>query len=434
MEYIVSLTKITLFLLLVHQINNRIKRVSEADKKTFIDQAFLIKTASDIRTKTILAAQKCHVLAKENCNDKFLVSSRPITADRIMRKVNEAGGPEEYVVHLDTQNKISTCTCPAYGMHGIACKHIFAVLIRTNRKDLWREEEHRDLFFHRCYFQDNLKEAYSKRVNRVFGQPLQVNTAEGSPLMPATTTTGKSFKRIPSSFSKHQAVQTGTAPSKRKRTCTKCGSEGHVATVCKLKKLTEQEIHLAQRDVMSGAVTSLCTYYPVVLTTDIPDATNADIMEEQDDNDETKNEEDSVGFEPLSKKANKNKTSTDVVASVDGIVPSVIADHATIISPVAPPPHDLYTPVDASCIIDNNTSTVVAESQIEDREDDSVDTSDGEEDLLDEDDRKSKTWEKIVKSFYTYLDTYLKAMVLEYPKDIFDFQYRKEDDDDDDKE
>jgi len=220
----------------------------ETKKAKGVGHQFVNKLASTYCEKNHLKGPDYNVVENlDKPNEYFVSSKNGSNSYRDLSKVNsivsskDPKKQEEYVVYLNLESKRCLCNCPAYGMHGIACKHIFAICQFLKRENIWEEEEYRQMFVHPCYFKNNLSSAYSRAIKPVHGGA-DTECSLGPPIVTVKSVIGK---RIASTFARHQPNPTGAQAPNR---CSRCKQLGHKVTACKLIDLTLEEIEQAAQD------------------------------------------------------------------------------------------------------------------------------------------------------------------------------------------
>ena len=137
------------------------------------------------------------VEAKTGCTVTFYVTNRTRTTQNkrdVTGKNKNNFLPDnldEKEVTLDLSKKFCHCKCLAFGMHGICCKHVFAVLKHLKRMDLFHCESTLTMCINSCYLKSNLKRAYEQSIDPMFNCTLE----ETATLGPIILSTSKQSKR-----------------------------------------------------------------------------------------------------------------------------------------------------------------------------------------------------------------------------------------------
>jgi hypothetical protein len=213
------------------------------------DRPILNKKAQVIFRKNFNAAQLYNAVTKPNDTHVYMVSLKKNATRGIQTSnISFASNSEERLVYFDEVGKKVNCTCLAYGKHGMACKHIYAVIQNLGRVEIFNNAAMTDLLFHPCYLRANMKVAYETKVNIAFGSSLmQIET-----LGPVVTDKSSCGRRITSKQNLHQSKKTGVKAAR----CSKCKQIGHNKRKCPLKDVSDENIAQAKRDILNSSNTS----------------------------------------------------------------------------------------------------------------------------------------------------------------------------------
>ncbi len=238
--------------LFIRKFNARIRKLRDMHESDLIQRnlldGFLNSIASKNLDRQILESRKygCRSLTEANTFGVWDNQKRYDLA-------------EKYIVKLDFENKSCSCQCLAYGMHGMGCKHIFCALQHERKLHLWDKVDYREMFFHPCYYKENLTEAYSLDVKELFNSNLAVDNTE-PPIVVANYWNNK-FLRAASSFNKHQPKASGAKVTR----CGHCSLPGHTVTKCKFRDVDKSEIKRLIEDIKALHNLSNAVFYDAVL-------------------------------------------------------------------------------------------------------------------------------------------------------------------------
>jgi hypothetical protein len=147
------------------------------------------------------------------------------------------------IVYYDEVKECCNCLCLKSWNDGIACRHIFAVIHAKKQLNFIHDEQKQKMFFHRCYFLDNLRYAYSKKVIL----PLNAVGTLDNTIGPIITGGSWTGRRITSNFNQHQEVKSGVPPPK----CSLCKMTGHNKQTCAMKNFSAEQMNNTIQDLQN---------------------------------------------------------------------------------------------------------------------------------------------------------------------------------------
>jgi hypothetical protein len=199
------------------------------------DHAFLNQKATNIFNRNLSEAQNYKVVSKPGAPNVYMVSRKNGRGN-----ISGNNQAEEYIVFFNEEDKTCNCRCLANGINGAACKHIYAVIIKLDKRYIFHDEEKAAMLFHQCFFKKNLEAAYRLVINQTHGSSLKCDNMQG----PVITSKSHLGKRIRSSHNRHQSKSSGVKISH----CSKCGECGHNISSCEFKDYSDADMYIARRD------------------------------------------------------------------------------------------------------------------------------------------------------------------------------------------
>lgn len=206
------------------------------------EDQFLTKYAIEIRGKCYNDAQRLRVTKDHGTLNSYRVFRGRGNKRSATGKDAELGiSHDEQTVYINFEKEICNCTCYDVSDNKMICKHIVAVMIHLRKKKMLEDPTKAHMFYHRCYWMDNLKEAYKENIETVWGSAL-VKTDTLGPIVGHTSNLGK---RIRSAHNRHQAKRSGRLPKR----CSICRLSNHTRRKCPMKDLSEEDRKRALADV-----------------------------------------------------------------------------------------------------------------------------------------------------------------------------------------
>lgn len=132
--------------------------VERADLPDNFSRTHLNNAAIAAKDENASVGSHYQVKPKPKHSHVYLVSYGNAPSDKhqlITRPID----PRE--VYFEPQLKHCNCTCFNGNRNGIACRHIFAVMIHLKCMDLVNDSNYIDMFFHPSYRLKHLTDAYS---------------------------------------------------------------------------------------------------------------------------------------------------------------------------------------------------------------------------------------------------------------------------------